>query len=117
MIVLYISYLLFRICCLSSTYQDGAFTSHSSARSSNQFSDSTRLSPNHSKEDSSDWVWSNVENPQGGFQSNSSAKANDSLIDFAENKTKLSSVKSTPGSSTATKVRTAEEEAWDMLNC
>lgn len=77
------------------------------------------------EDDSSEWVWSNASsvNEKAEAKSKSTAvsstsktqsrKANsgdDLLIDFGENRTKKSSPPVAP------KVKTAEEEAWDMLN-
>lgn len=74
----------------------------------------------YGEEDSSEWVWSSVPNSNGKAESKSSAvaatskseknkNAGDLLIDFGENKAK----KATPS---LPKVKSAEEEAWDMLN-
>jgi len=73
---------------------------------------------NYGEEDSSEWSeWSNASNktPPASSSSSSSKSSmktrnvDSSLIDFGESKTKKVS-------STGPKARSAEEEAWDMLN-
>lgn len=123
----------FRLLFLSSsTYRVGPRPSEVSAETfSPQFQDSVKASSDSLKEDSTDWVWSESAcNIEGKTEKNSkinlsssdvknlNARPNDSLIDFADHQTKFANV-STSVSSTATvptKSRTAEEEAWDLLN-
>ena len=73
-------------------------------------------------EDSNEWVWSNaaasndrVENKNSEASSrksrNTSENGDNLLIDFGEKKTKKQN-----STIAAVKPRTAEEEAWDMLN-
>ena len=111
-----------------SGYQDVSPTGMSSSSSHGTLSGGGSFQ-NYGEEDSNDWVWSkassassaNAASPNGRSESTKStarassskksAKSNeasgDLLIDFGDNKSKKGS---------APKARTAEEEAWDMLN-
>lgn len=94
-------------------------------RNSKSFGNSETLY--NSREDSSEWVWSNApgsNNDRNEKKSrashipatpsqNLSDSGDNLLIDFGEKKSKT---QATPAAAPAPKARTAEEEAWDMLN-
>lgn len=102
-------------------YQDASLSSAPSSRNPDYFGSSA--SSHISREDSNEWVWSNTpasndRNEKKDTASSAPASSNrkavenndNLLIDFGERKTK------TQTATTTTKVRSAEEEAWDMLN-
>lgn len=76
-------------------------------------------------EDSGEWVWSNAAGSKDKAESRNVARkgsnneiSDNLLIDFGDKKNTGSTLgtKSSTSAVTATKTKTAEEEAWDMLN-
>lgn len=103
----------------SPSYQDSSLPANQNLKG---FSSSQ--SSNNFVEDSNEWVWSNAatSNDRGESKTissdsslrksrNSSDNGDNLLIDFGEKKTKKQN-----SANAAVKTRTAEEEAWDMLN-
>lgn len=109
----------------SPVYQDSSPTGYNASRGSEVVGNQGSFQ-NYGDEDPGDWVWSNASNSNGkstevkettkaaatstvaSKATKKSKNGDDLLIDFGENKQKKAG--------TAPKTRSAEEEAWDMLN-
>ena len=99
-----------RTCAIIYRYQDSPsleFNNATTTRGAEGFSTVAEPFPSYGEDDSSEWVWSNAKSE--GKSQKKTKNGDDLLIDFGENKAKKST-------QAAPKVKSAEEEAWDMLN-
>jgi hypothetical protein len=108
----------------SPIYQDNLMSPASSVSQGFKGHSVNEYSQSGQGEDSGEWVWSNAASNNDRSESknatktsrNSSENGDNLLIDFGDKKKTNAAKKTSSPAVTAVKTKTAEEEAWDMLN-